>query len=96
MDPLMLNKTILALIIIFSLLTKSNLAIKSPPKILKLENISQILRHGARTPNRVYGNEYPEWIKQSGLSMITPVGERQLYLMSRQMLKKYPLFIPSL
>ena len=57
----------------------------------KLKFVVQIMRHGARTPSKkiTKGEDQPKWIESVGNGKITPIGQRQLFNVGKQMHYRY-------
>lgn len=58
-----------------------------------LKKLVILQRHTARCPSRDYTKETPEWIKKYGAGRLTGVGERQAYLIGKQIMRDYKHFL---
>lgn len=56
----------------------------------------ELIRHGARTPSRYYKGEDNSWAEGYDPGALTAVGQRQPYLLGRQMFKDYSPFFQNI
>lgn len=61
-------------------------------KTKTIKSLIQLVHFGSSTPSRIYHNETStkyDWISKYGLSELTPVGKRQMYLLGLQIKRNY-------